>query len=594
MRYRRFGFGLPVCRRPASLEGVRRRLSYWKSCSWLGLSTLAALTAYGAHETVRYIDEAKISGLVEPIIYGNLERNLYILETTGTGVAALDFDNDGDVDLYFANGTRLTTSGDDAPRPLLYRNDAGNDAAPGGPLRFVEVGGDAGLTRTGWGQGVCAGDFDNDGDTDLAAAYFGRPSLWINQGDGTFEDGAAAAGLHAGPERWSAGCAFLDYDRDGALDLFFSNYVDLDLDKTPKPGEDPACNWKGIPVMCGPRGLPRARNQLFRNRGDGTFEDVSEKAGVLDPGGRYGLGVVAADFDNDGWTDLYVACDMTPSLLYRNRGDGTFEEMGGLAGVAFNVDGQLQAGMGVAVADYDGNGYLDIAKSNFSGDLPSLYRNDDGAFFEDAAQPAGLGVNQYLGWGTLFLDADEDSWPDLLLAHGHVYPEVDGSAIGERYRQPTILYRNLGDGRFADVSATAGPAFETPRAARGMAAADLDGDGRPEIAIANVNATPSLLRNTADAAGARLWIRLEGVESNRSAIGARVRVTAAGRTQIQDVIGGGSYFSQSDLALHFGLGAAEKIDALEVRWPSGREQRFEAVEPGRYRLTEGQPIQPLD
>jgi enediyne biosynthesis protein E4 len=387
--------------------------------------------------------------------------------------------------------------------------------------------------------------------------------------------------------RWGSGCSFVDYDKDGFLDLFVANYVDLDLEKTPKPGENPNCVWKGLPVMCGPRGLPLAQNALYRNRGDGTFEDVSEKAGILKPGGRYGLGVVAADFNNDSWPDIYVACDMTASLLYRNRGDGTFEEVGGEAGVAYNVDGQLQAGMGVAVADYDGNGFLDIVKTNFSGDLPSLYNNEDGVFFEDVSQPAGLGANQFLGWGVLFLDADEDGRPDILMAHGHVYPEVDKASIGERYAQKTILYRNLGDGRFADISGQAGSALQTPRPSRGMASGDLDGDGRPEVVIVNMNRPPALLKNQ----GARrnsVWIRLEGTKSNRSAIGARVTLQAGGQRQMQEVHSGGSYYSQSDLALHFGLAEAQVIEKLEVRWPAGGVQVWEGLGANqKYTFTEG-------
>jgi hypothetical protein len=331
---------------------------------------------------------------------------------------------------------------------------------------------------------------------------------------------------------------------------------------------------------------------LYRNNGDGTFTDVSKQAGILEPGGRYGLGVLAADFDNDGFIDIYVACDMTPSLFYRNQGDGTFEEIGDVSGVAFNVDGQLQAGMGVAAADYDGNGFLDLVKTNFAGDLPSLYRNEDGFFFEDVSLAAGLGVNQYLGWGVLFEDFDEDGLPDILMAHGHVYPEVEGSAIGESYRQPTILYRNLGDGRFRDITDQAGPALQVNRPARGLAAGDLDGDGRPEVVVVNVNAPPGLLKNE-DKGSNRLWLRLEGRESNRSAIGAQVRVTAGGRTQRRDVVGGGGYYTQSDLALHFGLGEAPKAD-IEIRWPSGKTQELDGIGSGRYRIVEGEAARPLD
>jgi hypothetical protein len=373
--------------------------------------------------------------------------------------------------------------------------------------------------------------------------------------------------------RWGSGCAFIDYDRDGLLDIFVANYVDLDLANVPKPGSSKSCEWKGLAVWCGPHGLPAAHNALYHNNGDGTFTDVSEKAGILAPGARYGLGVVTADFDNDGWPDIYVACDQAPSLLYRNKHDGTFEERGDAAGVAYNADGQLQAGMGIAVADYDGNGFLDLAKTNFSGDRPSLYRNEDGSFFEDVSEMAGLGRNQLLGWGIAFLDIDEDGWPDLVMANGHVYPEIDRSPIGETYRQKTLLYRNLGNGRFADITAAAGPGFAPRRPSRGLAIGDLDGDGRPEIVIVNMNDKPTLLKNV----GARqnaISITLTGTRSNRSAIGARCTIESGGRKQMAEVASGGSFFSQNSFTLYFGLGKSEKVDRIEVRWPAGETQAW--------------------
>ena len=544
--------------------------------AWIVLALGGA--ALSAAETVRYVDVAAAAGLTRSNVYGNTERNEYILETTGNGVAIFDFDADGDNDIFIASGTRLGASPADSP-PQLYRND--------GSGKFTDVAESAGLARTGWAQGVCHGDYDNDGRTDLLVTYYGVNRLYRNQGGGTFEDATAKAALPTAGTRWGSGCSFVDYDKDGFLDVFVANYVDLDLEKTPQPGQDPNCMWKGVPVMCGPRGLPLARNALYRNRGDGTFEDVSQKTGILAPGGRYGLGVVAADFDNDSWPDIYVACDMTASLLYRNRGDGTFEDTGAAAGVAYNVDGQLQAGMGVAVTDYDGNGFLDIVKTNFSGDLPSLYNNEDGVFFEDVSQPAGLGANQLLGWGVLFLDADEDGRPDILMAHGHVYPEVDKAGIGEVYRQKTLLYRNLGDGRFRDITAQAGPALQVARPSRGMASGDLDGDGSPEVVIVNMNLPPTLLKNQS-ARGNSVWVRLEGVKSNRSAIGARVTLEAGGRRQMQEVLGGGGYYSQNEPALHFGLGDTKAVDKLEVRWPAGSVQTWEGLEANhKYVLTEG-------
>ncbi len=533
--------------------------------------------AWGA--AASYQDIASRAGLGNPVIFGSAASSDYILETTGTGAAIFDFDRDGDNDIFVVNGTTFPLAQAGASPPsMLYANN--------GRGEFTESALARGLAASGWGQGVCIGDFDNDGWDDLAVTYFGANVLYRNQ-RGTFVDASAGLGQPADARRWGAGCAFLDYDQDGLLDLFVSNYVDFDPENTPKPGTAGACIWKGIPVMCGPRGLPRASNVLYRNLGNARFEDVSEAAGILAPGGRYALGVIAADFDNDRDTDIYVACDMTPSLLYRNNSDGTFTDVASEAGVAYSADGQLQAGMGVAAADYDGNGFLDIAKTNFSGDLPSLYSNEDGVFFEDLAFEAGLGARQLLGWGALFIDADEDGRPDLLLANGHVYPEVDSAGIGETYRQATLLFRNLGDGAFQDVSHRSGPALQLPRPARGMAAGDLDGDGHPEIVIVNVNRPPALLKNIPRDTNA-IVVKLIGVESNRSGIGSRVEVSAAGKRQVQAVAGGGSYYSQSDLALHFGLGQAQQVESVSVTWPHGRRQEWSQLAVNRrYVLTEG-------
>jgi hypothetical protein len=539
------------------------------------LLALVAAAAVAQTPEIRFVDVAAKAGLTASNTFGGKERKDYLLETTGTGAAIFDSDGDGANDIFLANGTVFGKAG--ATPSQLYRND--------GHGRFQEVGRDAGFTRTGWAQGVCAGDYDNDGRPDLLVTYYGSNALYRNLG-GKFADVTAKSGLPVSGTRWGSGCAFVDYDRDGLLDLFVANYVDLDLSKTPKPGENGNCEWKGLMVACGPRGLPTGKNALYRNNGDGTFTDVSEKAGILAPGGRYGLGVVAADFDNDGWPDIYVACDQTASLLYRNKHDGTFEERGSAAGVAYNFDGRLQAGMGVAVGDYDGNGFLDIAKTNFSGDRPSLYRNDDGSFFEDVSERVGLGKNLLLGWGITWLDVDEDGWPDLVITNGHLYPEIDKSAVGETYREKTLLYRNLGNGRFADVTGAAGPGFATPRPGRGLAIGDVDGDGRPEILIANMNDQPSLLKNVGPR-GSWLAVELKATKSNRSAIGARVTVEAGGRKQIQEVVGGGSYYSQSAFALYFGLGKAARVERITVRWPSGESQTFEGGAPNRtVRLTE--------
>ncbi len=443
---------------------------------------LAAVASFQAD----FQDVAAASGITDKNTYGGLTRKDYILETTGNGVAIFDYDNDGRNDVFIANGTRLDHSSKGAALPQLYHNE--------GNGHFKNVGLAAGFSREGWAQGVCAGDYDNDGFTDLLVTYYGHNALYRNKGNGTFEDVTEKAKLPVTGTRYGSGCTFIDYDRDGYLDFFVSNYVDLDLNKTPRPGNGDFCQWKGIPVMCGPRGLPLAHNALYHNNRDGTFTDVSEPAGILKPGGRYSLGVVSADFDNDGWPDLYVACDMTRSLLFHNLHNGTFEERGVEAGVALNYDGDLQAGMGIAVADYDGDGFLDIAKTNFSGDLTSLYHNDDGKFFTDTSREAGLGKRQLLGWGTAFVDVDDDGWRDLVIANGHVYPEVEGKGLGDTYLQPTVLFHNEGGGKFRDVTNQAGPGFQTPRAARGLAFGDLDGDGRPEIVLVNMNATPSILK----------------------------------------------------------------------------------------------------
>ena len=529
-----------------------------------------------------YVDIAESAGLVQEVTYGSPQASTYIIETTGTGAAIFDFDRDGDNDIFIVNGTTMELeAAHESPLSALYVND--------GSGTFQRASDDIGLDATGWGQAACVGDIDNDGWDDLLVTYFGANVLYRNR-EGRFEDGSAGLDQRSGQRRWGSGCAFLDFDRDGLLDLFVANYVDFDPENTPKPGEDGACEWKGIPVMCGPRGLPRARNALYRNTGDGKFKDVSAESGILKPGGRYGLGVVAADFDSDGDTDIYVACDMTPSLLYSNNGDGTFTEIGEETGVAYSADGQFQAGMGVAVADYDGNGFLDIAKTNFSGDLPSLYNNEDGQFYEDVAFDAGLGARQLLGWGALFLDADEDGWPDLLLANGHVYPEVDAAPIGETYHQPTILYRNLGNGTFRDVTESAGPALDVSRPARGMASGDLDGDGHPEVVIVNLNQRPTLLRNTNPGSNA-VSVALLGTESNRNAIGARVQVVAGGRRTVRAVVGGGSYYSHSEFPLHFGLGRATDLDTLEITWPNGQRQSWSSLAANRkYVFTEGSDV----
>ncbi len=549
----------------------------------LKLSLIVALSAVALTESVHFVDIALISGITERNVFGGEERKSYILETTGNGVAILDFGHEGKQDVLLLSGTTLDASLKGRPRlPALYRND--------GKGHFSLAGPESGFAFEGWAQAVCGGDYDNDGLTDVLITYYGHNRLYRNMGDGRFADVTAKVGLPTTGIRFGSGCTFLDYDRDGRLDLFVSNYLNLDLATTPTPGKGEFCVWKEIPVMCGPRGLPLGSNALYHQEADGTFRDVSSAAGILKPGGRYALQAVSADFDNDGWPDIYVACDMTPSLLLRNRGNGTFEERGVEAGVAFNADGRLQAGMGVAVADFNNDGFLDIAKTNFSGDLTSLFLNEDGKFFTDVSGPARLGVRQLLGWGVAFLDVDDDGWKDLLIANGHVYPEVERAKVGDRYRQETLLFRNLGTGKFDDLTATGGPALQTPRPSRGIAVGDLDGDGRPEAVILNMNDRPSVLKNTGPR-GSFINLTLRGTTANRSAIGARVTVRAGGKKQIDEVISGSSYYSQHSLTLHFGLGSAKTVESVTVRWPGGKTEEWKGIGVNAAcTLTEGKPI----
>jgi hypothetical protein len=541
---------------------------------------LLVSSALAEREMIHLVEVGAEWGITQRNVFGGEKRKDFILETTGNGVAVLDFDGDGFDDVLLLNGTLLSRKMPAENFPVLYRNRGG------GKFTLTT---NSDLNIEGWAQGVCTGDVDNDGRTDLLITYFGHNRLYRNQDDGRFSDVTAKARLPVTGTRFGAGCTFLDYDRDGRLDLFVSNYVNLDLTRTPKPGQGEYCVWKEIPVMCGPRGLPLASNILYHQEPDGTFRDVSLPAGILKPGGRYALQAVSADFDNDGWPDLYVACDMTPSLLFRNRGNGTFEERGEAAGVAFNADGRLQAGMGVAVADFNHDGYLDIAKTNFSGDLTSLFLNEDGKFFTDISAQAGLGARQLLGWGIAFVDLDDDGFKDLLTVNGHVYPEVEGAAVGDRYRQETLLFRNLGNGKFADLTAKGGPALATARPSRGLAVGDLDNDGRPEAVILNMNDVPSVLKNTASG-GTFINLRLTGTRSNRSAIGARVTLTAGGRKQIDEVFSGSSFYSQHSLTLHFGLGAARTVDAVTVRWPGGKTEEWKSLAVNTLcALTEGEP-----
>src|SRR6202795_4059381 len=427
-------------------------------------------------QIANFIDIAEKAGLTAANVFGGVDTKKYIIETTGTGVAIFDYDNDGWPDIFIVNGTTLEGfPADQAPTNHLYHNN--HDGT------FTDVTAKAGLTATGWGQGVCVGDYDNDGWEDLYVTYYGKNRLYHND-HGVFAEVAEKAGVAGTGKAWGTGCAFVDYHRDGRLDLIVANYVDFNLATAPAPGERPTCIWKGVPVMCGPRGLPGAKNILYENRGDGTFTDVTAKAHIDQTGGHYAFSVSTFDFDDDGWPDIYVACDSAPSILYHNNQNGTFTDVAVMAGVAFNEDGREQAGMGTTIADYNGDGRLDIFKTNFSDDTPTLYRNDGGGVFSDVTYAAGLGLHtQYLGWGTMFFDFDNDGWPDLVLANGHVYPEVDKFHLSSGYMEPRLLYHNNANGTFTDVTAGAGPGFSTVSSARGLAVGDFWNDGRMSVLI---------------------------------------------------------------------------------------------------------------
>jgi enediyne biosynthesis protein E4 len=516
--------------------------------------------------TVDFRDIAEQAGLSAVNVSGSATHKKYILETTGQGVGIFDYNNDGLLDIFVINATTLVGNAGQ-PTNHLYRNLGG--------LRFKDVTREANLARTGWGQGVCIGDYDNDGLRDLFVTYYGHSVLYHNEGHGRFKDVTAEAGLLSKDMRWDTGCSFFDYDLDGKLDLVVTGYVDFDRDKVPEPGSNSYCQWKGLPVMCGPRGLPPARNFLWHNDGHGRFSDVSESSGIGKRTGCYGFTAIASDFDGDSYPDVYVACDSTPSLLYHNRRDGTFEEIGVQSGVALNEDGQEQAGMGVAIDDYDEDGRFDILKSNFSDDTPNFYHNNGDGTFEDRVYQSGLSAHaQYLGWGVHFIDADNDGRKDILIINGHVYPEVDGSKLTTRYRQPRLFYWNVGAGKFKDLSSEAGSGVLAVHSSRGSAVGDLDNDGSLEVVINNLGERPSLLKNYGTH---KNWLLTQcvGVRSNRDAIGARVFVYMGNRRISGEIQSGSSFLSQSDPRLHFGLDRDTRYDHIEVVWPGGTRERFE-------------------
>jgi enediyne biosynthesis protein E4 len=515
------------------------------------------------------VDVASQAGLVATSIYGSPSHDDYILEAAGCGCAFIDYDSDGWVDIFILTGTRLGGAPPGTTNRLYHNNRDGT---------FTDVTEKAGLQREGWASSVCVGDYNNDGFEDLFCTYYGQNVLYRNNGDGTFADVTKEAGLwNDGETRWGAGCTFIDYNRDGHLDLFVSNYVRFDLAHIPKPGSDVNCTWKGIPVECGPRGLPFPSQHFYRNNGNDTFTDVSEESGVAKPHENYGMTAVCADLDEDGWPDIYVACDSTPSLLFMNNHDGTFREEGILRGVGLNEDGMEQAGMGVGIGDYNLDGHLDLYKTHFADDTNTLYRNDGKGYFDDVTLASRLGVEtRFTCWGTGIVDLDNDGSPDIFVVAGSVYPGLERSLPQYPNKCPRLLFRNLGNGTFEELGAIAGPAMERAHSSRGCAFGDFDNDGDMDILIVNLNEPPSLLRN--DMRGSNHWlkVKLVGTKSNRSAIGARVLVHYGKKIQAQAVTSQSSYYSANDPRLHFGLGVERAAD-IEVHWPNGHLEKFSAL-----------------
>lgn len=520
----------------------------------------------------QYTDVAKQAGLTSPTIYGPIGRKDYLLETIGCGVAFLDYDNDGWLDIFLLCGTRLDSAPSNATNRLYKNNRDGT---------FTDVTGKAGLTRTGWASAVTAGDYNNDGFEDLFVTYFGENVLYRNNGDGTFTNVTKEAGLIQNGNHWGSGCTFLDYNRDGHLDLFIGNYIDFSLETAAKPGGAAYCKWKGVPVCCGPRGLKTPRCYLFRNNGNGTFTDVSVPAGISSIGGRYAMTAVAADLDDDGWTDIYVACDSTPSLFFRNQHDGTFKEEGIERGVALTDDGMEQAGMGIGIGDADIKGRLDLVKTNFSDDTVSFYVNDGKGYFSDESYAGGFGVEtRYTNFGVGIFDLDNDGYPDVFICTGFLYPEVERKLHEDPMNTPRLIYRNLGNGKFEELIGQGGLGISAQHCSRGCAFGDFDNDGDIDIVVVNMNEPPSLLRN--DLKGNRNWLKvlLHGTKSNRSAIGSRVTAHYGGKSQVQTVTAQSSFYSVNDRRLHFGLGLSQEVD-LEIRWTNGDSEKFYGLSPNQ-------------
>jgi hypothetical protein len=534
----------------------------------------------------RFVDVAAAAGLTHPTIYGENEKSAYILEVMGAGCAFIDYDNDGWIDIFMLSGRRLEGVPAGASNRLYKNNRDGT---------FTDVTEKAGLSDSGWAMGVCVGDYDNDGFDDLFVTCYGQNRLYHNNGNGTFTDVTEKAGLLQPGIRYASGCTFIERNRNGLLDLFVANYLDVDLVHGPKPSmQIPNCNYEGVAVNCGPRGLPALKQYLFRNNGNGTFTDVSNESGISSLSGSYGLTAVALDVDEDGWTDIFLACDATFSYLLINNRDGTFREEALLRGVATSFEGQRMSGMGVGVGDYNLDGHLDIVRTHFYNQATGLYRNDGKGNFDDVSNQAGLAVERrYICWGTGLVDFDNDGYPDILIVSGTVYPELENN-YPTRFprRTPRVLFRNRGNGTFVEMGDEAGPGITVRDSSRGAAFGDFDNDGDMDVLIMNRNEPPSLLRNDAPPGNHWIKIRLEGTKSNRSAIGARVLAHYNGKIQAQAVTSQISYLSANDPRLHFGLGAATTAD-IEIFWPSGAKETYSGLAAGQlHTINEGKGIIP--
>jgi len=508
----------------------------------------------------------------------------YIVESMSGGVLLIDYDRDGWLDIYFTNAPTVEMAlRNEKARGALYHNN--HDGT------FTNVTDKAGVATPCFAMGGAVADYNNDGWPDMYITCLGGNVLYRNNSDGTFSDVTVKAGVADG--RWSTGAAFGDYDNDGYVDLMVTNYVDFHLNDLPNFGKSPTCKYRGIDVQCGPRGLPGAGDSLFHNNGDGTFEDVSKASGVDDPNGYYGLGVVWADFNNTGHPDIYLADDSTPNFLYKNEGKGKFTELGLESGTGVSQDGSEQGSMGIAIGDYLHTMRPSIYITNFADEYDTLYRNDGNWDFHDVSYASGVALPSlpWVKWGTAFLDLDNDGWLDLIAVNGHVYPQVDTLSSGASYRQPKLLHINQGDGTFCDASAQAGPALQQKRVSRGLAVGDLFNDGNVDVVVEDLDSSPMLLRN--HGISGRHWVSFElaGTKSNRAAIGARVKVVAGGMTQTDEVHSGGSYLSQNDLRIHFGLASATKIDSVEIRWPSGAVDNLKDLAADKfYSVREGKGI----